>query len=283
MEHMKYGVIFVFFLTLGLDSALAQPAQSLPKANANSHTTDVGIVRDPSSGRTYRREMDSVSVPVTYWEMKPVTRTVHEPTIVNQNMPVQFFYYFPRQGFVLEHKLQGSGNWLSPPSLTAEYRPVIQWVPAVQTATAPVPTQKWVARQQTTYEPQQVQTLQTRHQIVYTEIPKSGASAVPNGVYAKQTGPRDRIPLLAKQQASPSYIRQPLTPTMPVGWPENLPTNQSQLARSGSFPTGLRPVDAGSTSTGLPTTNMMSAPGSGPTESLARDPMQSGMAPTVLR
>lgn len=228
------------------------------------------IVRDPVTGRLYQQELVTRSVPTTVWEVRPVTTTVYEPQQVVSNVPSQQVTYTPTTQYVMQPRLRGWWNPLRQPVQSYEFVPVTSWQPQTQTVQNPQTTTQWVPKQQVVYAPQPVQRLQTQQHIVSRELPQPPAghipSAIPSGyatapMLAAQPRPLVTIPILAQQRMLP--------------WPSGAPVN----AMRSVVGNGLRPINnAARPNYAAPLQTASSA-----STHTARDPMQSGMAATILR
>ncbi|MEZ6134364.1 MAG: hypothetical protein R3C53_05570 [Pirellulaceae bacterium] len=224
------------------------------------------IVRDPRTGRLFRQQIVSVSVPTVEWESKPVTQTVYEPQLTVKNVPTQQTIYTPVTQVVIQPKVVGLWNPFRQPVMTYEYKPVTTWVPQTQTVSQAVTSQQWVPKQQTVYVPQPVQKMQTQQQLVQTEIPQPTTPAA-QPLYANvnsSRAPLVSIPLLARQRMLP--------------WPAQTNVSPAPLANVAN---GLRPVT--SSIARLSPSNYSAPMRTASSQTAARDGMQTGMTATVLR
>lgn len=256
---------------------VAQPLTTpASKETSPSATSGTGaeprswIARDPATGRLYQQELVTRSVPTTQWEVRPVTTTVYEPRWVVSNVPSQQVTYTATTQYVMQPRLRGWWNPLRQPVQSYEFVPVTSWQPQTQTVQQPVTTTQWVPKQQIVYAPQPVQRLQTQQQIVSRELPQPPAGYDPSAIaggyatvpmLAAQPRPLITIPILAQQRMLP--------------WPSGAPVN----AMRNVVGNGLRPISnsvAASYAAPLQTASSASA-------QVARDPIQSGMAATILR
>ena len=268
MKLARFGLALAAFASGGmaLVPTLSNQAQSNPPPSTaplpgSTDNAAAKIIRDPMTGRTYRQELVTVSVPTTTWESKPVTQTVYEPTYVTRYVTTQNVVYVPQQSYVLQQRVRGRLNPFRQPYYVYRYRPVTQWVASLQTQQTPVTSTQWVARQQTNYVPQAVQKNVVQQQLVTTEIP----SALPGVVIAAQPAPRLRIPLLARQR--PLLAAPPLLAANTTVVPAYSRT---------AVGSGLRPIAAAAAYSAPLRTAAISGYST-------RDPVQSGMAATVLR
>lgn len=258
-------------------TGVAQPPASPDSLAASSTATpDTGaeprswIARDPVTGRLYQQELVTRSIPTTQWEVRPLTTTVYEPRQVVSNVPSQQVTYTPTTQYVMQPRLRGWWNPLRQPVQTYEFVPVTSWQPQTQTVQRPVTTTQWVPKQQIVYAPQPVQRLQTQQQIVSRELPQPPAGYAPSAIasgyaatpmLAAQPRPLITIPILAQQRMLP--------------WPSGAPAS----AMRSVVGNGLRPIsNAVATNYAAPLQTASSA-----SAQVARDPMQSGMAATILR
>lgn len=229
------------------------------------------IARDPVTGRLYQQELVTRSVPTTQWEVRPLTTTVYEPQQVVSNVPSQQVTYIPTTQYVMQPRLRGWWNPIRQPVQSYQFVPVTSWQPQTQTVQHPVTTTQWVPKQQIVYAPQPVQRLQTQQHIVSRELPQPPAGSVPNSLasgyataplLAAQPRPLITIPILAQQRMLP--------------WPSGAPVN----AMRSVVGSGLRPINqAVAPSYAAP----LQTASSSASAQMARDPMQSGMAATILR
>lgn len=263
-------------MMLAARGAAQSPASPAKLDASSTATSDIGaeprswIARDPVTGRLYQQELVTRTVPTTQWEVRPVATTVYEPRPVVSNVPSQQVTYTPTTQYVMQPRLRGWWNPLRQPVHSYEFVPVTSWQPQTQTVQLPVTTTQWVPKQQIVYAPQPVQRLQTQQQIVSRELPQPPAGYVPTAIasgyatapaLAAQPRPLISIPILAQQRMLP--------------WPSGSPVN----AMRSVVGNGLRPINntvAPSYAAPLQTASSASA-------QVARDPMQSGMAATILR
>ena len=268
------GLVDMMLAAQGVAQAPAQAVS--PKTSSDTAASNAGvgpqswIARDPVTGRLYQQELVTRSVPITQWEVRPITTTVYEPQQVVTDVPSQQVTYTPTTQYVMQPRLRGWWNPLRQPVQSYEFIPVTSWQPKTETVQHPVTNTQWVPKQQVVYAPQPVQRLQAQQQIVSRELPQPPAGYVPSAnpsgyatapMFAAQRQPLISIPILAQQRLLP--------------WPTAAPA----VAMRSVVGNGLRPISnaaAPSYTAPLQTASSASA-------GMARDPMQSGMAATVLR
>lgn len=263
-------------------NAAASSSPANPSQNGKSR-----IVQDPYTGRTYRQEVVDVKVPTTRWEQKAVTQTYYEPVTTTKYVTTQQVVYVPQQTYALQSYMVGRWNPFRNPALAYYYRPVTNWIPALQNQQVPLTSQNFVPKQRTVYVSQPVQREETTQQIVTTEIPSQGVitpagpnQVQPNVMYASQPAPRVRIPILANQTPLTSFAANTSS-----AWN----TSRNSLAAVTPRPlanpgvaTGLRPI-ANAAANYRSTTYSAPMRTASAAASLGRDPLQSGMSATVLR
>lgn len=264
----------------------ASQAQEVATSNGDTAEQRSWLVRDPTTGRLFRQELVTRTVPTTQWEVRAVPTTVYEAKQVVTTVPRQQVTYTPATQYVMQSRLKGWWNPLKQPVQAYEFVPVTAWQPQTQTVQQPVTTTQWVAKQQMIYVPQAVQRNQTQQQIVSREIPQS-TGGYPPGSYAPGSLPATTLPpglMMAAQQNPmmarplvniPLFARQPSASWNNSTWP----TNVSNPMASSGFNNGLRPI----TSAIAPTYSAPLQTASSANSQLARDPTQTGMSATVLR
>ncbi len=229
-------------------------------ASVNESQSQSWLVRDPSSGRVFQQTAVSVNVPMTVWEVRPMTTTVYEATNVVKSVPTQNTIYAPSTQYVMQPRLRGWWNPLRQPVQSYEFVPVTTWHPQTQTVNSQVATVQWVPKQQVVYVQQPIQRMQTQQQIVSKEIPQPALSlGLSQPLLAAQPRALINIPLLGQQVTMPS--------------PPIAPNSLGNVVNN-----GLRPIASAISPSYNPPLRTASSAGSS-----ARDAFQSGMAATELR
>lgn len=223
------------------------------------------LVRDPQSGRVFQQDVVNVNVPTTQWETRPTTTTVYEPRNVVRVQPSQHTVYTPTTQYVMQPRLRGWWNPLKQPVQGYEFVPVTSWQPQVQTVNRSVAGVEWVPKQQIVYVQQPVQRMVSQQPIVSREIPQAAPSA---------SGGPSQTMLTARPQSPPQMPAAYMARQQSSPWPGF--TLGNNLGFSGS--SGLRPINPFVSGYHAPLQTASSSTGP-----LARDPMQAGMAATVLR
>jgi hypothetical protein len=184
--------LFLFALGTSTSGALAQNLRQLPAASFTQELAGSNaIVQDPTTGKAYRLQVESLPKVRQEWRVATRTRKFFQPTEVTEFETRKMITYQPRYVTAMQRQTRGQWNPFQQTYHAYEYVPEVRWVPVVQYYQIPVTKQRWHATARTEQFYERIGHTETSQRIVATEIGAATART------ATQPSPRFGMAYLA--------------------------------------------------------------------------------------